>query len=101
MRRLMTLAAAIALTATAFLATPSQAMPLGDPAGVRSAATTINPVDHVAACWRYGWHSWGWYPCYYYYGYGPYYGGYPRWGGGWGRGWGGGWGWRGGGHWRH
>jgi hypothetical protein len=92
MRRLTMLAAAAALfSAAALTSAPSQAMPLGT--GVQGSAETLNPVDK-AACWRYGWHGYGWYPCYY----GPrvygYYG-HPGWG--WRRGyWGGHWG-----HWRH
>jgi hypothetical protein len=91
MRRLSLLAAAAALfSAAALTSAPSQAMPIGT--GVQGAAETINPVDK-AACWRYGWRGWGWYPCWY----GPrYYGaygyGYRRWA------WGRPWGWRR--HWR-
>ena len=103
MRRLMMLAAAAVLfCAVALTSAPSQAMPLGT--GVQGGAETLNPVDK-AACWRYGWHGYGWYPCwrgyYPYYGYGYGYG-YRPYGyyGGWGwrhRYWGG-WGYR---HWRH
>jgi CubicO group peptidase (beta-lactamase class C family) len=97
MRKVITLAAAAAmLSVAAVMSGPAQAMPLGAPAGVLGAAETINPIEK-AACWRYGWHGWGWYPCGYYvrpgYGYGYGYG-YRR---GWG--WGGHWG--GGGHWHH
>jgi len=92
MRRLTMLAAAAALfSAAALTSAPSQAMPLGT--GVQGGAETLNPVDK-AACWRYGWRGWGWYPCYY----------GPRYYGGWyGRRWGYGLGWRRGywgGHWR-
>src|ERR1700731_2179374 len=99
MRKLTSLAAAAALlSATLLLSGPSQAMTLCTPSGVRGAAATLDPVEKTA-CWRYGWHGWGWYPCFYGYRAYPYYGyGY---GGGWGYrrwGWGGGhWG----GHWRH
>ena len=90
MRKLTSLAAAAALfSAAMLLAAPSRAMTLGAPAGVNGAAATLNPVEK-AACWRYGWHGWGWYPCVYGYSVYPYYGygygyGYRRWGwGGWG-----------------
>ena len=63
MRRMTTLAAAAALiSAVALTATPSQAITLGAPAGVRDAAEGLNLIDKTA-CWRYGWHGWGWYPC--------------------------------------
>jgi hypothetical protein len=86
MRRLTILAAAAALfSAATLMSAPSQAMPLGS--GVQGGAETLNPVDK-AACWRYGWHGYGWYPCYY----------GPRVYGWYGRPWGG-WGWHR--HWRH
>src|SRR5215813_10067086 len=93
MRKLTSLAAVAALfVSVLLLSAPSQAMTLGAPSGVKDAAATLDPVEKTA-CWRYGWHGWGWYPCYYG-GYYPYYGGYGygygyrRWGGyGWG-GWG-------------
>ena len=67
MRRLSTLAvAAAAISAAALMSTPSQAMTMGAPAGVRDAAEGLNLVDKTA-CWRYGWHGWGWYPCGYAY----------------------------------
>ena len=31
-------------------------------ASVRIAADSITPVEKTA-CWRHGWHGWGWYPC--------------------------------------
>jgi len=31
-------------------------------AGARSAAAAVDVVDKTA-CWRWGWHGWGWYPC--------------------------------------
>ncbi len=95
MRKLTSLAAVAALVAAATLVSvPSQAMTPGTASSVRGAAATIDPVEKTA-CWRYGWHGWGWYPCFYggYRAY-PYYGGYY---GGWGYrrwGWGGGWGYR-------
>jgi hypothetical protein len=96
MRKLTSLAAVAALLAAAMLlSAPSQAMTPGTAPSVRGAAATIDPVEKTA-CWRYGWHGWGWYPCYYGgyypyrygygygYGYRPYgyYGGYGyrRWG---------------------
>jgi len=88
MRKLTSLAAVAALfVSVLLLSAPSQAMTLGAPSGVKDAAATLDPVEKTA-CWRYGWHGWGWYPCYYggyspyrygYYGYGRpygYYGGY-------------------------
>jgi hypothetical protein len=96
MRKLTSLAAVAALfSAAMLLSAPSQAMTPGTASSVRGAAATIDPVEKTA-CWRYGWHGWGWYPCYYGgyypyrygygygYGYRPYgyYGGYGyrRWG---------------------
>jgi hypothetical protein len=95
MRKLTSLAAVAALFAAAMLfSASSQAMTPGTAPGVKGAAAAIDPVEKTA-CWRYGWHGWGWYPCYYggyypyrygYYGYGyrpyGYYGGYGyrRWG---------------------
>jgi hypothetical protein len=88
MRTLTSLAAAAALfSAAMLLSAPSRAMTPGTASGLKGAAATLDPVEK-AACWRYGWHGWGWYPCfggyYPYYGY-RYYGYGPRWGwGGWG-----------------
>lgn len=89
MRKSTSLAAVAALVAAAMLlSAPSRAMTLGSPSAVAGAAATLDPVEKTA-CWRYGWHGWGWYPCYYryraypYYGYG-YYGYRPYWGYGWG-----------------
>lgn len=31
-------------------------------ASVRIAADSITPLEQTA-CWRRGWHGWGWYPC--------------------------------------
>jgi hypothetical protein len=71
MRKLTTLAAAAALFSTAMLASaPSQAITFGAPSGVRGAAETLTVIDKTA-CWRRGWHGWGWYRCW---------GGDPRWG---------------------
>ena len=70
MRKLTTLAAAAALLSTAMLVSaPSQAMTFGA-SGVRGAAETLTVIDKTA-CWRRGWHGWGWYRCW---------GGGPRWG---------------------
>jgi Chaperone of endosialidase len=86
MRKLTSLAAMAALCSAAMLlSAPSQAMTPGTAAGVKGAAATIDPVEKTA-CWRYGWHGWGWYPCFYgyraypYYGYGGYGYGYRGWG---------------------
>ena len=75
MRKLTSLAAVAALfSAAMLLSAPSQAMTPGTASGVKGAAATIDPVEKTA-CWRYGWHGWGWYPCYY----GGYGYGYRRW----------------------
>ena len=75
MRKLTSLAAVAALFAAAMLfSAPSQAMTPGTASGVKGAAAAIDPIEKTA-CWRYGWHGWGWYPCYYGYGYA-----YPRYG---------------------
>jgi hypothetical protein len=81
MRKSTSLAAVAALfSASVLLCAPSQAMTPGAAAGVKGAAAVIDPVEKTA-CWRWGWHGWGWYPCYarVYPGYG-----YRYWGGGWG-----------------
>jgi hypothetical protein len=88
MRKMITLAAAVAmLSAAALMSGPAQAVPFGSPSGVLGAAEAINPIDKTA-CWRYGWHGYGWYPCGYVVrpGWG-YYGGWRRPGWGWNRGW--------------
>jgi len=67
MRKMITLAGVAALfSAAALMAGPSQAMTFGAQTGVRGAAEGLNVIDKTA-CWRYGWHGWGWYPCGYYY----------------------------------
>ena len=72
MRKLTSLAAVAALVSAAMLlSAPGQAMTPGAAAGVKGAAATLDPVEKTA-CWRYGWHGWGWYPCYYGPGYGYY-----------------------------
>jgi hypothetical protein len=62
MRKMITLAAAAMLSAAALMSGPAHAVPFGAPSGVLGAAEAISPIDK-AACWRYGWHGWGWYPC--------------------------------------
>jgi hypothetical protein len=37
-----------------------EAAPLGAWHGVRAAANSLGVVQ-TAACWRFGWHGWGWY----------------------------------------
>ena len=82
MRKSTSLAAMAALlSAATLLSAPSQAMTPGTASGLKGAAATLDPVE-TAACWRYGWHGLGWYPCYYgvdpSYGY-RYWGLGPRW----------------------
>jgi hypothetical protein len=63
-------AAAAMLAGGVMMSGPAGAMTVGGSEGIRGALDTINPVDK-AACWRYGWHGPGWYPCHrHYYGYG-------------------------------
>jgi hypothetical protein len=56
-----------ALTLVVALATgtldvaPAAAFTGPDPAGIRSALASTNPVESVA-CWGYGWRGWGLYP---------------------------------------
>jgi hypothetical protein len=52
---------AAAILMTGAMASSSEAMPLAA-AGIRPAAEVINPVEKTA-CWRWGWHGWGLYPC--------------------------------------
>ena len=64
MRKSTSLAAVAALfSVSVLLSAPSQAMTPGTAPGVKGAAAAIDPVEKTA-CWRYGWHGWGWYPCY-------------------------------------
>ena len=53
--------AATCAAALLAVAAPAGAMIL-DPGAARSAAASIDLVDQTA-CWRWGWHGWGWYPC--------------------------------------
>lgn len=64
MRKAMMLAAAATaiFSAASLMPGPTHAMTFGSPAGVLGAAAAINPIENVA-CWRYGWHGLGWYPC--------------------------------------
>lgn len=64
MRKVLTLAAAAMaiFSAASLVPSPAHAMTLGSPAGVLGAAEAVNPIENVA-CWRYGWHGLGWYPC--------------------------------------
>jgi hypothetical protein len=102
MRKIVLVAAGVLVIATAgsLMSSGANAMALGDPAGVRSAAEAVNPVEK-AACWRWGWHGPGWYPCGWGgpgWGWRGGWGGRPGWGGGWHRGWGPGGGWHRGWH---
>ena len=76
MRKLALTAAAAAsiLVGGSLVAGPAGAMTIS-PAGVRDAADALSTVEKTS-CWRYGFFGWGWYPCGYYYGYGPGYGYY-------------------------
>lgn len=61
MRRLfVTLAGALALAGPVGSGL-ANATTLGSTA-VRSAVDSITSVEKTA-CWRRGWHGWGWYPC--------------------------------------
>jgi len=95
MRKMITFAvtATAIVSAAALLSSSASAMTFGTPAGVLGAAQEITPIDNVAACWRYGWRGWGWYPCA---GWRGAYGWHGGWRGyGWrGYGWRGGYGWR-------
>ena len=72
MRQIVVSAAGAAAILTAAMTAPVAAIPL-DPGAMRPAADAVNPVDKTA-CWRWGWHGWGWYRCWG----GPYDGGYHR-----------------------
>jgi hypothetical protein len=54
-------AMAVALAAGALISGRAEALPSSLPKGARVAIDTINPIEH-AACWRFGWRGWGWYP---------------------------------------
>jgi hypothetical protein len=63
MRRFfVTLAGALVFALVGLVGTGSaNAATLGS-TSVRSAADSIAFVEKTA-CWRHGWHGWGWYPC--------------------------------------
>ena len=93
MRKLVLLAAAVALSAAGLFSSPAaQAAPLASPEAVRAAADDLNTVDNVQYFYggrRYCWYDGGWRgPGYYWCGYGHRHG----------HGWGGGHGWHG---WSH
>jgi len=54
-------AATAVLVGGALTAGRAQALPLSPSDGVRAAAEAVSPVEQTA-CWRFGWHGWGWYP---------------------------------------
>jgi len=71
MRKMLLAAAGGATLLSVAMLTPASAFP-GAPGATQPAADSIDPVEK--ACWRDGWHGWGWYPCggyYYRYGWGP------------------------------
>jgi hypothetical protein len=80
MHRILLAAGAAALLWT-LASTPAGAF-TNDPGAIRPAIGALDTVEKTA-CWRWGWHGWGWYPCYRW-GWGPGY--YHRWG--WGPRWG-------------
>jgi hypothetical protein len=49
----------IVACAGALMCSPADAAPLGAAQGVRAAAESVSLVEN-AACWRFGWHGWGW-----------------------------------------
>jgi hypothetical protein len=90
MRRHVVAMAGLAVLLLVVSFTHADALTLS-PGAIAPAINAITTVDK-AACWRWGWHGWGWYPCWrpgFGYGWGP------RWG------WGPGWGWHRWHHWHH
>jgi hypothetical protein len=63
MRQLLIIAfgAASAIACAGALMSNAEALPLSTSQGVRAASESVSPIEQ-AACWRYGWHGWGWYP---------------------------------------
>ena len=61
MRQLQVLAFVAALAGAALASSHAGALPLNSANGVRAPSEAVNPVEK-AACWRMGWHGWGWYP---------------------------------------
>src|SRR5580704_7232180 len=57
----LVLAAVAALVSGTAILDPASAVVLSSAGGARAAADAINPIEK-AACWRPGWHGWGWYP---------------------------------------
>jgi len=58
MRRLLITSAAV--LGLMGLVAPADAVTPGS-VGLRAAADSVASVERTA-CWRYGWHGWGWYP---------------------------------------
>jgi hypothetical protein len=61
MRQLRGPAFGAALAGAALVSSPAGALPVNPADGVRAASEAVNPVEQ-AACWRFGWRGWGWYP---------------------------------------
>jgi hypothetical protein len=59
--RIIAFGAASAIACAGALMSKVEALPLNASQGVRAASESVNPTEQ-AACWRYGWHGWGWYP---------------------------------------
>ena len=63
MRRLFaTLAGALVFALVGLVGTGSANAATFASTSVRAAADSIAAVEKTA-CWRQGWHGWGWYPC--------------------------------------
>jgi len=72
---MMALAAAGMFVGLSLAAAPASAAPLGS--GIAQSVLDDHGPIEKAACWRYGWHGPGWYPCRYW-GPRPYYRRYWR-----------------------
>jgi hypothetical protein len=57
----LVLAAVAALVSGTAILDPASAVVLSSAGRAPAEADAINPIEK-AACWRPGWHGWGWYP---------------------------------------
>lgn len=60
-RNIAVSAGVVVAFAGALMCSPADAAPVGAAQGVRAAAESVSSVENTA-CWRFGWHGWGWYP---------------------------------------
>jgi hypothetical protein len=89
---LSTMSAVFLVSIGSLVASPANAVVNGPSLGAALDAVSHveKHVEKANVCWRWGWHGWGWYPCFYsyygpgyayrHYGYGPRFYYRPHWG---------------------